>query len=158
DLPIRGHVRFENVAFSYEPDRPVLKGIDLDVPPGQMVAFVGPSGSGKTTITRLLLRFYDVTGGMIRFDGRDIRDFPLRELRQQVGVVLQEPILFTGTVKENIRFGRPSASDEEVIEAARAANAHDFVIELAEGYDTMVGERGAHLSGGQRQRISIARA
>ena len=123
-----------------------------------MIAFVGPSGSGKTTMAKLLLRFYDVTEGVIRFDGHDIRDLPLRELRQQVGVVLQEPVLFTGSVRDNILFGRPSATEEEVIAAAKAANAHDFITALAEGYDTRVGERGSHLSGGQRQRISIARA
>lgn len=154
----RGQVTFDEVQFGYEPERPVLHGVSLDVQPGQMIAFVGPSGSGKTTVTRLLLRFYDVTGGAIRFDGHDLRDLSLRELRQQVGVVLQEPVLFTGTVRQNIELGRPGATEEEVIEAAKAANAHDFIMELSEGYDTRVGERGAHLSGGQRQRISIARA
>lgn len=158
DFRLQGRVRFENVSFGYRPDTPVLKGINLDVQPGQMVAFVGPSGSGKTTITKLLLRFYDVTDGVIRFDEHDIRDLPIRDLRQQVGVVLQEPVLFTGTVRDNILFGRPSASEEEVVEAAKAANAHDFIVELPHGYDTLVGERGAHLSGGQRQRVSIARA
>lgn len=154
----RGQVTFDKVQFGYEPERPVLHGVSLDVQPGQMIAFVGPSGSGKTTVTRLLLRFYDVTGGAIRFDGHDLRDLSLRELRQQVGVVLQEPVLFTGTVRQNIELGRPGAREEEVVEAAKAANAHDFIMELSEGYDTRVGERGAHLSGGQRQRISIARA
>lgn len=153
-----GRVRFDDVRFGYDPERPVLQGVSLDVEPGQMVAFVGPSGSGKTTVTRLLLRFYDVTGGAIRFDGRDLREIPLHELRRHVGVVLQEPVLFTGSVRHNILLGRPSATEEEVIAAAQAANAHDFVMELPEGYDTLVGERGAHLSGGQRQRISIARA
>lgn len=158
DVPLTGRVRFENVSFGYKPERIVLKGVSLAVEPGQMVAFVGPSGSGKTTLTKLLLRFYDVTDGVIRFDGHDIRDLPLRELRQQVGVVLQEPVLFTGSVRDNILFGRPSATEAEVIAAAKAANAHDFISALAEGYDTRVGERGSHLSGGQRQRISIARA
>jgi ABC-type multidrug transport system fused ATPase/permease subunit/CBS domain-containing protein len=158
DVQIQGRVTFENVSFGYDPERLVLWNINLAVEPGQMVAFVGPSGSGKTTVTKLLLRFYDVTGGVIRFDGRDIRDLPLRDLRQQVGVVLQEPILFTGSVRDNILFGRPGATEEEVVEAARAANAHDFITALPEGYDTLVGERGSHLSGGQRQRVSIARA
>lgn len=158
EFHLTGHVKLESVTFGYKPDNPVLKGIDLDVSPGQMVAFVGPSGSGKTTITKLLMRFYDVSDGVIRFDEYDIRDLPVRELRQQVGVVLQEPILFTGTVRDNIVFGRPSATDEEVLAAAKAANAHDFVTQLPQGYDTLVGERGGHLSGGQRQRISIARA
>jgi len=158
--PVRfqGQVSFDDVRFGYEPERPVLHGVSLDVESGQMIAFVGPSGSGKTTVTRLLLRFYDVTGGGIRFDGHDLRDLPLRELRQQVGVVLQEPVLFTGSVRQNIELGRPGATEEEIIEAAKAANAHDFIMELSEGYDTKVGERGAHLSGGQRQRVSIARA
>lgn len=156
--PFTGHVRFDGVSFGYDPTRPVLREVDLDVAPGKMVALVGPSGSGKTTITRLLLRFYDVTAGTIWLDGHDLRDLPLKELRQQVGVVLQEPILFTGSVRENIRFGNPAASEEEVVAAAKAANAHDFIDELQQGYDTLVGERGAHLSGGQRQRISIARA
>jgi subfamily B ATP-binding cassette protein MsbA len=158
DVPITGRVQLENVSFSYKPERPVLKEINLGVAPGQMVAFVGPSGSGKTTITKLLLRFYDVSGGVIRFDGHDIRDLPLRELRQQVGVVLQEPVLFSSSIRDNILFGRPAASEEEVIAAAKAANAHDFIAALPQGYDTPVGERGSHLSGGQRQRLSIARA
>jgi ABC-type multidrug transport system fused ATPase/permease subunit/CBS domain-containing protein len=155
---LRGRVTFEDVSFGYTPDRLILKNINLTVEPGQMVAFVGPSGSGKTTVTKLLLRFYDITDGVIRFDRYDIRDLPLRELRQQVGVVLQEPILFTGSVRDNILFGRPAASEEEVVAAAKAANAHDFITALPEGYDTLVGERGSHLSGGQRQRVSIARA
>jgi subfamily B ATP-binding cassette protein MsbA len=158
DVPLTGRVRFENVSFGYHPERLVLKEISLEAERGQVVAFVGPSGSGKTTLTKLLLRFYDVTEGVIRFDGHDIRDLPLRELRQQVGVVLQEPVLFTGSVRDNILFGRPSATEEEIIAAAKAANAHDFISALVEGYDTRVGERGSHLSGGQRQRISIARA
>jgi ABC-type multidrug transport system ATPase subunit len=158
DVRLRGRVAFEQVSFGYDPGRLILHDLDLTVEPGKMIAFVGPSGSGKTTLTKLLLRFYDVTGGVIRFDGQDIRDLPLRELRLQVGVVLQEPILFTGSVRDNILFGRPSASEEEVVAAAKAANAHDFITALPEGYDTLVGERGSHLSGGQRQRVSIARA
>jgi ABC-type multidrug transport system ATPase subunit len=158
DVHLRGRVTFEHVSFGYTPERRILHDLNLTVEPGQMVAFVGPSGSGKTTLTKLLLRFYDVSEGVIRFDGEDIRDLPLRELRQQVGVVLQEPILFTGSVRENILFGRPSAPEEEVVAAAKAANAHDFIVALPEGYDTLVGERGSHLSGGQRQRVSIARA
>jgi ABC-type multidrug transport system fused ATPase/permease subunit/CBS domain-containing protein len=158
DVRLRGRVTFEQVSFGYDPARLTLHDLNLAVEPGKMVAFVGPSGSGKTTVTKLLLRFYDVTQGVIRFDGVDIRDLPLRELRQQVGVVLQEPILFTGSVRDNILFGRPSATEEEVIAAAKAANAHDFITTLPEGYDTLVGERGSHLSGGQRQRVSIARA
>src|SRR5262249_48315485 len=135
DFELTGRVRFENVSFGYNPERLVLKSIDPDVEPGQMIAFVGPSGSRKTTATQLLLRFYDVTGGVIRFDEHDIRDLPLKDLRRQVGVVLQEPVLFTGSVRENILFGRPAASEQEVIEAAKAANAHDFVTALPEGYD-----------------------
>jgi subfamily B ATP-binding cassette protein MsbA len=158
DVRLRGRVTFEHVSFGYDPERLILRDLDLSVAPGKMVAFVGPSGSGKTTVTKLLLRFYDVTDGVIRFDGQDIRDLPLRELRQQVGVVLQEPILFSGSVRDNILFGRPSATEEEMVEAATAANAHDFITSLPEGYDTLVGERGSHLSGGQRQRVSIARA
>jgi subfamily B ATP-binding cassette protein MsbA len=123
ELQLQGQVTFENVSFGYTPDRPVLHGINLTVEPGQMIAFVGPSGSGKTTLTKLLLRFYDVTEGVIRFDGQDIRELPLRELRRQVGAVLQEPILFSGSVRDNILFGRPSATEEEVIGCSRAAPA-----------------------------------
>jgi subfamily B ATP-binding cassette protein MsbA len=158
DVRLQGRVSFEDVSFGYTPDRLVLKHLAFTAEPGQIFAFVGPSGSGKTTITKLLLRFYDVTDGVIAFDGRDLRDLPLRELRQQVGVVLQEPVLFTGSVRDNLLFGRPSATEEEVIAAATAANAHQFITALPEGYDTLVGERGSHLSGGQRQRVSIARA
>jgi subfamily B ATP-binding cassette protein MsbA len=158
DVRLRGRVSFQDVSFGYTPERLVLKHLTFTVEPGQLFAFVGPSGSGKTTITKLLLRFYDVSEGAILFDGRDLRDLPLRELRQQVGVVLQEPILFTGSVRDNLLFGRPSATEEEMIAAATAANAHEFITALPEGYDTLVGERGSHLSGGQRQRVSIARA
>ena len=123
-----------------------------------MIGLVGPSGAGKSTTINLLCRFYDVTGGAIEIDGIDIRDVQLHSLRQQIGIVLQEPFLFVGTIAENIAYGRPEATMEEIMQAAQAANAHEFIVRFPDGYDTMVGERGARLSGGERQRISIARA
>ncbi len=156
--PLRGAVSFENVSFAYDGVRQVLRGVSFDVAPGEMIGLVGPSGGGKTTVVNLLARFYDATGGVVRVDGVDIRQLDTGHYRRQVGMVLQDPYLFHGTVLENIRYGHPEASLESVIDAARAANAHDFICRLAHGYDTLVGERGLTLSGGERQRISIARA
>jgi ATP-binding cassette subfamily B protein/subfamily B ATP-binding cassette protein MsbA len=153
-----GSVRLEGVTFGYEPERPILRGVSLDVPAGQTVAVVGYTGAGKTTLVSLVPRFFDPWQGRVLVDGRDVRDVRLRSLREQVGVVLQEPVLFPLTVAENIAYGRPEASREEIEAAARAANAHAFIERLPQGYDTMVGQRGATLSGGERQRLSIARA
>ncbi len=159
DLPAtQGHVSVKNVTFEYKPGSPALQHVSLEVAPGQMIAFVGPSGAGKSTIANLIPRFYDVTEGEILIDGHDIRDLTVESLRQQIGIVPQETMLFSSTVRENIRYGRLDATDEEVEEAAKAANADVFIRELPEGYDTQIGERGLNLSGGQRQRISIARA
>ncbi len=155
---VEGRVTFENVSFAYVPGQPVLQDINLEVEPGEIVALVGPSGAGKTSLVNLLPRFYDPTAGRVRLDGIDLRELSLRELRQQIGLVPQETILFGVSVRENILFGRPDATEQEIIEAARIANAHDFITALPEGYDTLVGEQGAALSGGQRQRIAIARA
>lgn len=160
-MAIQGRVEFDHVSFRYQesdsPD-PVLSDISLTVEPGELVGIVGHSGSGKTTLVNLLLRFYDVTDGAIRIDGRDLRKIQSRCLREQIAMVLQEPFLFTGTIADNIAYGRPNASRAEVIEAARAANAHKFIMSFPDGYDTEVGERGVKLSGGEKQRISIARA
>ena len=153
-----GHLRFENVSFAYQPDRPVFEGIDLDVPAGSVLALVGPTGAGKTTLASLIPRFYDVDGGRITLDGHDVRDLELSSLRSQISIVLQDVFLFHGTVRENILFGRADASDAEVQEAARVANAEAFIAGLPEGYDTLIGERGVKLSGGQKQRLAIARA
>ena len=155
-----GAVTFESVRFRYpsRPDAEVLRGVDLAVSPGMLVALVGPSGAGKTTLARLLLRFYDVTGGAVRLDGADVRSLKLAELRGAIATVSQDPVLFSGTVAENIAYGRADASVEQIEAAARDAHAHEFVTELPAGYETLVGERGVQLSGGQRQRIAIARA
>jgi ATP-binding cassette subfamily B protein len=159
-VPSLGTVSFENVAFRYDPTQPgrVLDGVSFAVAKGETVALVGPSGSGKSTTLSLLQRFYDVTDGTIRMDGVDIRDVKLFDLRQRFAYVEQEPTIFAGTIAENIRFGKPEASDAEVEAAARAALVHDFVVDLPRGYDTIVGERGVMLSGGQKQRLAIARA
>jgi ATP-binding cassette subfamily B protein len=156
--PIQGAVRYENVWFEYEPGQPVLKGINLDIKPGMMVALVGQSGSGKTTMINLLQRHYDVTEGRITVDGYDLRDITLLSLRKQVGVVIQETILFNTTIRENIRYGRLDATDEEVEAAARAANIAHVIEGLPRGYDTRIGEEGIKLSGGEKQRLAIARA
>ncbi len=154
-----GGVHFEHVGFSYADDgKQVLSEINLDVKPGQNVALVGPSGSGKTTLCNLIPRFYDVTEGRIKIDGQDIKNVTLRSLREQIGFVQQDVYLFSGTVFENIEYGRPGATRDEVVAAAKQAGAHNFITELSKGYDTYVGERGVKLSGGQKQRISIARA
>lgn len=155
---VRGQVEFRNVTFGHNPHLPVLRGITLDVKPGEMIGLVGHSGAGKTTMINLLCRFYDVDDGQILIDGIDIREIAQAELRSQIGLVLQETFLFNGTIAENVSFGKPDASREAIIAAARAANAHDFIALKPDGYDTMVGERGGALSGGERQRIAIARA
>ncbi|MCX6098904.1 MAG: ABC transporter ATP-binding protein, partial [Candidatus Bipolaricaulota bacterium] len=155
---VRGAIRFENVSFKYAAGDMVLQNIDLDIAPGSVVALVGPTGVGKTTLSMLIPRFYDVTEGAITLDGHDVRDLTLESLRQQTSIVLQEVFLFHGTVRENILFGRPGATEEEMIAAAKVANAHEFIAQLSDGYDTMIGERGVKLSGGQRQRLAIARA
>ena len=155
---VKGHVCYENVSFHYSDDETeVLSHVSIDIPAGKSVALVGPSGGGKTTICSLLPRFYDVTGGKITVDGHDIRSLTLKSLRSQIGVVQQDVYLFSGSIRENIAYGKPDASEEEIIAAAKQANIHDFIMELPEQYDTFVGERGARLSGGQKQRISIAR-
>ena len=147
-----------HVDFAYKPGVPALVDMNVEAQPGQMIAFVGPSGAGKSTIANLIPRFYDVTGGSITIDGHDIRDVTLDSLRGQIGIVPQETMLFSTTIRENIRYGRLDATDEEVVAAAQAANADVFIRELPQGYDTQVGERGMNLSGGQRQRMAIARA
>lgn len=155
---VKGHVRYDHVSFHYSDDEtPVLSDISIDIPAGKSIALVGPSGSGKTTICSLLPRFYDVTGGSITVDGKDIRGLTLKSLRSQIGMVQQDVYLFDGTIKNNIAYGKPGASDEEIIKAAKCASIHDFIMELPDKYDTYVGERGTRLSGGQKQRISIAR-
>ena len=155
---VKGHVCYKDVTFHYNDDETtVLSHVSIDIPAGKSVALVGPSGAGKTTICSLLPRFYDVTGGQITVDGQDVRSFTLKSLRSQIGVVQQDVYLFSGTIRENIAYGKPDASEEEIIMAAKCANIHDFIMELPEQYDTFVGERGARLSGGQKQRISIAR-
>lgn len=156
--PIDGKIEFDNVSFTYEEDgETILNGIDFTVNPGETVAFVGMSGGGKSTIIGLIPRFHDVTGGAVRIDGHDLRDVNIKSLREQIGIVLQDTILFSDSVKSNILMGKSDATDEEVIAAAKAANAHDFIETLSLGYDTKVGERGVKLSGGQKQRIAIAR-
>jgi ATP-binding cassette subfamily B protein len=155
---LRGEIRFEDVTFSYGSEAPALADVSLEVPPGQTVALVGATGAGKSTFAKLVARFYDPTSGRVLMDGHDLRDVTERSLRSQLGVVPQESFLFSGTIRDNIGFGRPDATDEEVEAAARAVGAHEFIGRLAEGYDTEVGERGGHLSAGQRQLVAFARA
>ena len=155
---MKGEITFDHVSFAYDAGGDmVLADISLDVKPGESVALVGPSGSGKTTLCSLIPRFYDVTSGAIRIDGRDVRDFTLKSLRGHIGVVQQDVYMFSGTVLQNIEYGKPGASREEVVRAAKLAGAHEFICELENGYDSYVGEHGLKLSGGQKQRISIAR-
>jgi subfamily B ATP-binding cassette protein MsbA len=154
---LKGEIAFEHVAFGYNPDTPVLKDVCFKIEPGQMVGIVGPTGSGKSTVVSLIPRFYDPTAGAVKIDGRDVRDYAVNPLREQIGYVLQDTVLFRGTILDNIAFGRPNATREEIVDAARLANADEFIARMPKGYDTMVGERGSTLSGGQRQRIGIAR-
>jgi ATP-binding cassette, subfamily B, bacterial len=156
--PFTGLIEFDNVSFGYRPDRPILQDINFRIEPGQIAAFVGPTGAGKTTIVSLIPRFYEPTSGIIRIDGVDVQTLKRRSLRKQLGFVLQDTILFRTSVFQNIAYGRPTAAHDEIVEAARQANAHDFIMEMPEGYETLIGERGVTLSGGQRQRIGIARA
>ncbi|HTK87019.1 MAG TPA: ABC transporter ATP-binding protein, partial [Nitrospiraceae bacterium] len=156
--PIIGHVTVDHVSFDYDPRQPVLTDISFETKPGEVVAFVGPTGSGKTTLVNLLHRFYDPSAGAITIDGYDLRSVRLDSLYRQIGLVPQETILFGGTIQDNIRYGRENATEQDVIEASRAANAHEFISALPDGYETIVGEKGVNLSGGQRQRLAIARA
>jgi ABC-type multidrug transport system fused ATPase/permease subunit len=153
-----GRVLFENVTFAYRPGMPVLSAIDLELAPGKTVALIGHTGSGKTTLASLIPRFYDVSAGRVTIDGADVREVTLESLRREIGIIAQDPFLFSATVRENLSFGRPDATDEEIVEAARLAQAHDFIERLPDGYETVIGERGITLSGGQRQRVAIARA
>lgn len=156
--PLQGHLELENVSFSYNDNEMVLEDINLDIPASHVVALVGPTGVGKSTLVSLIPRFYDVRTGFIKLDGIDIRNVSVEELRKNISIVLQDVFLFHGSVRENILYGNPNASEEEIIEATKVANAHDFIQELPHGYETIIGERGVKLSGGQRQRLSIARA
>jgi subfamily B ATP-binding cassette protein MsbA len=155
---LRGEIAFEHVAFAYDPKAPVLRDVHFTIEPGDLVGVVGPTGGGKSTVVSMIPRFYDAASGTVRIDGVDVRDFRLQALRGQIGFVLQDTALFHGTVRENIAYGRPSATDEEIVAAAKLANADEFIAKMPDGYETMIGERGATLSGGQRQRIGIARA
>jgi ATP-binding cassette subfamily B protein len=154
----QGAITFQDVSFEYSPENPVLENISFDIPANQVVALVGPTGVGKSTLVSLIPRFYDVCSGSIFLDGQDIRELTLDSLRRQISIVLQDVFLFHGTVRENILFGRPDAAEQEIIRAAKIANAHEFISSLPDGYETLIGERGIKLSGGQKQRISIARA
>ena len=153
-----GRVRFEGVTFGYDPARPLFEGLDLELEPGRTVALIGHTGSGKTTLASLIPRFYDVQAGRVTIDGADVRTLTLNSLRREIGAIAQDPFLFSATVRENLAFGRPEATDEQIEQAARLAQAHEFIERLPEGYDTVIGERGITLSGGQRQRVAIARA
>jgi ATP-binding cassette, subfamily B, bacterial len=155
---LQGRVCFEDVTFGYQPGRPVVNGVSISVEPGERVALVGPSGSGKSTLLNLLLRLYDPVSGRVTVDGRDVREYTLASLRSQIGVVLQETTLFAASISDNIAYGKPGATQEEIEHAAGVANAHDFILAMPDGYDTVVGERGVTISGGERQRIAIARA
>jgi ATP-binding cassette subfamily B protein/subfamily B ATP-binding cassette protein MsbA len=155
---VKGEISFNNVSFQYTQGEPVLEHITLNIPARHVIALVGPTGVGKSTLVSLIPRFYDVCGGSITVDGQDLREVTLESLRQQISIVLQDVFLFHGTVRDNILFGRPNATEDEMIEAAKVANAHEFIMALSDGYDTLIGERGVKLSGGQKQRISIARA
>jgi ATP-binding cassette subfamily B protein len=155
---ITGEVRFHNMTFGYDSHKPVLRDINLHVKPGEMIGLVGHSGAGKSTLINLICRFYTPDSGLLEIDGEDIKQIDLKDLRRQIGVVLQEPYLFSGTIAENIAYAQPDTSMEDIITAAKAANAHEFIVKFPDGYDTEVGERGGRLSGGERQRISIARA
>ena len=155
---IEGRVEFDNARFGYDKSNPILKGLSFTAQPGEMIGLVGKSGAGKSTTINLLCRFYEPDAGSIKIDGIDYRDIALQDMRRQIGIVLQEPFLFNGSVAENIAYGKPNAAFEEIVSAARAANAHNFIVGKPDGYDTMVGEKGAKLSGGERQRVSIARA
>lgn len=154
---VSGEVEFDHVSFRYTDEEAVLSDISFKIEAGRSVALVGPSGGGKTTICSLIPRFYDVTGGRVLVDQKDVRDLTMKSLRSKIGIVQQDVYLFCGTIRENIAYGKPDASMDEIIEAAKKANIHEFIMELPEGYDTFVGERGTRLSGGQKQRISIAR-
>jgi ATP-binding cassette subfamily B protein len=151
-------VEFQDVNFEYEPGHPVLKDFSLKIPAGKVLAFVGPTGAGKSSLAGLICRFYDPTSGKVSIDGRDIRSFTQKSLREQVSFVLQNTVLFHGPIWQNIAYGKPNATRYEIIEAARIANAQEFIEKMPQGYDTMVGERGVKLSGGQRQRVALARA
>jgi len=155
---VKGMIEFDDVTFGYDSDNPILKHISVNIQPGQRVALVGHSGAGKSTFVSLIPRFYDVVSGSIKIDGYDVRDVTLKSLRRQIGMVMQDTVLFNGTIYENILYGNPQASKKEVIAAAKAADAHEFIMSLPNGYNTEVGERGTKLSGGQKQRIAIARA
>ena len=153
-----GRIEFRDVCYSYEPERLVLDNISFNVEPGTRVGISGRTGAGKTTLISLLVRFYDPTSGSVRLDGVDLRDYKVADLRGQFGFVLQEPVLFSSTIADNVAYARPGATRDEVMSAAKMANAHDFIMDLPKGYETLVGERGMRLSGGERQRISLARA